>query len=226
VVVDLTLPDGDGLGLLAKLGSELSGLPVMVLRAEQWSAGQAAGRAAGVAHYLAEPIQMRDLRNLWEALGESRGAGLVAEAETSHARILLAEDNPVNRQVALRMLTKRGHQVETAQNGVEAVALVEAGEFDVILMDVQMPEMDGFEATAAIRQILARRGMWIPIVALTANAIKGDRERCLAAGMDEYVSKPIDWEELFDKIRRLRLESGRLSRRIEGGVHEKAKSPD
>jgi two-component system, sensor histidine kinase and response regulator len=118
-------------------------------------------------------------------------------------RILLAEDNKVNRMVATQLLVKRGHTVVTAVNGAEAVAAAERGDFDLILMDVQMPEMDGYEATAAIRRLQAGRNIYTPVIALTAHAMKGDRERCLLAGMDEYVAKPISAGELFAKMERL-----------------------
>ncbi len=117
-------------------------------------------------------------------------------------RILLAEDNTVNQKLALRLLSKQGHHLELAVNGREAAAKALAEHFDLVLMDVQMPEMDGFEATAAIRRQQTRP---IPIVAMTAHAMIGDRERCLAAGMDDYLSKPISVEELNRAIRAVRL---------------------
>jgi CheY-like chemotaxis protein len=106
-------------------------------------------------------------------------------------RILLAEDNSVNQRVACRLLEKRGHTVAVACNGRQAIDLFDERAFDLVLMDVQMPEMDGFEATAAIRAREKATGHRIPILAMTAHAMKGDQERCLAAGMDGYVTKPI-----------------------------------
>ena len=111
--------------------------------------------------------------------------------------ILLAEDNAINQLVAQRMLRMAGHQVTVAENGVRALALLEQNSFDVILMDVQMPEMDGFETTAAIRKQEHRTGRHMPIIAMTAHALNGDRERCLAAGMDGYISKPMSSKELL-----------------------------
>jgi len=99
--------------------------------------------------------------------------------------------------VAVRLLEKHGYTVEVAQNGREAVDKMRLGHFDVVLMDVQMPEMDGFEATAAIRNVEKQGGNHVPIIAMTAHALKGDRERCLAAGMDGYISKPFKIEELL-----------------------------
>jgi CheY-like chemotaxis protein len=121
-------------------------------------------------------------------------------AELPALRILLAEDSLVNQKLAVALLKKRGHDVVVANNGSEAVAESEAGHFDLILMDIQMPEMDGFAATSAIRDRQAQLGVRTPIIALTAHAMKGDRERCLEAGMDEYVAKPLRVEQLFDAI--------------------------
>jgi len=121
---------------------------------------------------------------------------------TNPLSILLAEDNPVNQKLALRLLNKRGYSVVTAASGVEALAALERQAFDAVLMDVQMPEMDGIEATAEIRARERGSGARIPIIALTAHALAGDRERCLEAGMDDYVSKPIQPALLFAAIER------------------------
>jgi signal transduction histidine kinase/CheY-like chemotaxis protein len=112
-------------------------------------------------------------------------------------RILVAEDNKVNQRLVLRLLEKAGHSAELANNGREAVAMLDQGVFDVVLMDLQMPELGGIEATAVIREHEKRTGARVPIYALTAHAMKGDRERCLAAGMDGYLSKPIQSQELY-----------------------------
>ena len=122
------------------------------------------------------------------------------EAELGPARILLAEDNVINQRVATRLLEKRGHTVVVAGNGLEAVALLDQQAFNLVLMDVQMPELDGFEATAAIRAKEKATGQHIPILAMTAHAMKGDKERCLDAGMDGYVTKPIKPAALFAAI--------------------------
>jgi CheY-like chemotaxis protein len=113
---------------------------------------------------------------------------------------LLAEDNLVNQKLALRLLEKYGHSAVVANNGREALKQLEHERFDLVLMDVQMPEMDGFDVTAAIREKEQATGGHIPIIAMTAHVMQGDRERCLAAGMDGYVSKPIRPKDLFDTI--------------------------
>jgi len=115
-------------------------------------------------------------------------------------RILLAEDNPVNQRFSVRLIEKLGHQVEVVSNGRQALAASGRGGFDLALMDVQMPEMDGMEATRLIRERERRAGTHLPIVAMTAYAMKGDREKCLEAGMDGYVAKPIQLKELLEAI--------------------------
>jgi len=117
--------------------------------------------------------------------------------------VLLAEDNTVNRRVVCRLLEKRGHTVVAVEDGRQAVAALEAERFEVVLMDVQMPEMDGFQATRAVRAGERLTGTHVPIIALTAHAMTGDRERCLAAGMDAYVAKPVEAVKLFATIEQL-----------------------
>ena len=118
-------------------------------------------------------------------------------------RILVAEDNVVNQKLALHLLEKQGHRVALAATGYEVLAALERDSFDLILMDVQMPEMDGIETCIAIRESEKRKGTRIPIIALTAHAMSGDRERCLSAGMDGYVAKPITEDQLNLEISRL-----------------------
>ncbi len=151
-------------------------------------------------------VAMQPVAALEEA---TAGAGAAGSSAVPELNILLAEDNPVNQKVALRLLQKEGHKVTTAASGKAALACWEQQEFDLILMDVQMPEMDGLAATAAIRRAELRTGRHVPIIALTAYAMAGDRERCLASGMDGYVQKPIRLEDMRSEIRRCQ---GRLWR--------------
>jgi PAS domain S-box-containing protein len=158
----------------------------------------------------ANPIKPSELLKAIEQAPQSNSRGVArpagaasenAEHKLPPLRILLVEDNVVNQRVGTKLLEKQGHTVVLAGNGREALAALESASFDVVLMDVQMPEMDGFEATAVLRQREAGTGRHQPIVALTAHAMKGDRERCLAAGMDGYVSKPLQPGELLQAIR-------------------------
>ena len=128
-----------------------------------------------------------------------------ANAEGRSLRILLAEDNPTNQKFAVRVIEKAGHSVVVANNGREAVEALEATAYDVVLMDVHMPEMDGYDATSAIRDRETQNGgdARTPIIAMTANAMKGDREKCLDVGMDGYVSKPVKRQTLFAEIDRV-----------------------
>jgi CheY-like chemotaxis protein len=123
---------------------------------------------------------------------------------------LLAEDNPVNQTLAMRLLEKHGHHVVLARHGREAIERIERERFDLVLMDVQMPELDGLEATVEIRDKEKTTGGHLPIVAMTAHAMQGDKERCLAAGMDGYIAKPINVKELFRVVHAL-LEPSRAA---------------
>jgi len=205
-ILDAQMPDQDGfeLATVIRADAQLARTRLLILT----SAGQRGDgercRQLGIQAYLTKPIARADLI---EAVGtvlagapSAEGvAGLVTRhsiAESRHTlRILLAEDNPVNQQVATAMLLKRGHQVDVVANGREAVDAVGAERYDLVLMDIQMPEMDGFEATAQIRA-LPQRGT-LPIIALTAHALSGERERCLARGMSGYLAKPFKAHELF-----------------------------
>ena len=156
-----------------------------------------------------KPVLSGDLANVLVQLIGHRDAppqalaAALAAAELPKFNILVAEDNIVNQKLVTRMLERAGHAVALANNGIEAVAAYENGHFDLILMDGQMPEMDGMQATQAIRAIeRERRPGHIPIIALTAYALKGDRNRFLAAGMDEYLTKPIQQRELLETIDR------------------------
>jgi two-component system sensor histidine kinase/response regulator len=163
--------------------------------------------------YLTTPIKQPDLLDailnllmkrlaLSESTLEPNDDRLCSRRSSRHLRILVAEDNMVNQRLATRLLEKQGHYTVVANDGLEALIAIENERFDLVFMDVQMPNLDGFEAMAQLRQNEKVAGGHMPIVAMTAHAMKGDRERCLDAGFDDYVSKPIHAEELFNAIER------------------------
>ncbi|HEU5116880.1 MAG TPA: response regulator, partial [Isosphaeraceae bacterium] len=209
VLLDAMMPEMDGFTLASHIrrDSDLLGCTMMMLSSANHQEDAARCRELGVATYLTKPIKQSSLLDaimstLSPAFGlEDRESTIEAECSSVRRRgalrILLAEDNAVNQKVAVRLLEKRGHLVEVAGNGRQALEALERGRFDAILMDVQMPEMDGFEATAAIRAREQGGEVHTPIIAMTAHALKGDRERCLEAGMDYYITKPLRPRDLF-----------------------------
>ncbi len=210
-VLDLQMPDIDGVELVRRIKADrtLAGLPLVVLSSSAQSDDAAICRELGVAAYLTKPVRSCDLLRVLEtALGAAasrpgrpaRTAGPLAGPPPG-TRVLLAEDNPVNRLVACRLLERQGWVVTAVEDGRQAVEAYAPDRFDVILMDVQMPVMDGFEATAAIRAVEGADRT--PIIALTAHAMKGDMERCLAAGMDAYVAKPLRPPDLVASMSRV-----------------------
>ncbi len=212
IVLDCRLRDMDGFKLAEQIRKEdRNHTTALMMLTSSGQLGDAARcREAGIAAYLTKPVPQAELLHaICQTLGTAEQVvPTVAPVITRHSlregsphwRILLAEDSGVNRMLAVRLLEKRGHKVSTAVNGREAVELFARQEFDLILMDIQMPEMDGFEATAAIREIQAAAGTRTPIIALTAHALTGDREKCLAAEMDGYVTKPIRAESLYQEM--------------------------
>ena len=210
ILLDGHMPEMDGFTLAGRIQADpaLSGATVLMLT----SAGQPEDvercRQLGVRAYLTKPVRQSELlETILSTLGGSPlHARLSSAADAPPApgrrplRILVAEDNAVNQKLAQHLLNKHGHTVVLANTGREAVEALEKQIFDLVLMDVQMPEMDGFEATAEIRRREAGTGRRLPIIAMTAHAMKGDRERCLAAGMDGYVSKPIQTRDLYAAI--------------------------
>jgi CheY-like chemotaxis protein len=189
----------------------LAGTMVMMLTSAGSAGDGARCRELGISAYLAKPIRQGELLEGICALLERSPAKKTDTLVTKHTlrevrnrrRVLLAEDNMVNQKLALRLLEKRGYEVIVAGDGQAALGELQKGSFDVILMDVQMPTMDGLEATAAIREKEKSSGGHIPIIAMTAHSLKGDEERCVAGGMDAYVSKPIRTHELFATIERV-----------------------
>jgi two-component system, sensor histidine kinase and response regulator len=212
ILLDGHMPEMDGFELASQIqtNANLAGSVVMMLTSVGHLGDAARCRNLGISAYLVKPVRQAELLEaICEVLQNSptqavrpRVTQQTAHDSKSKCRILLAEDNSVNRTLAIRLLEKNGYQVSVAVNGLEAVAAVERETFDIVLMDVQMPDMDGFEATAAIRRGEESTGIRLPIIAMTAHALKGDQERCLAAGMDAYISKPIRRTELFAALER------------------------
>jgi len=207
ILLDANMPDLDGFTVAREIGrrSELGIATIMMLSSSGQIGDAARCRELGLAAHLTKPVRQEDLsKAICRAMGAAQAKAADAQAAAAPfvpLKVLLAEDNPVNERVAVAMLTKRGHRVSVAHNGLEVLDAFDRETFDAILMDIQMPTMGGLEATAAIRLRERRRSSGrIRIIALTAHAMKRDRERCLDAGMDGYLSKPIDRKMLFDVI--------------------------
>jgi signal transduction histidine kinase/DNA-binding response OmpR family regulator len=213
VLFDGEMPEIDGFALAEQIrrAPDLVVATIMMCTSAGQLGDGARCRELGISAYLPKPIRQSELFDsicqVLQKESPKKNPVLVTRhtlrEDKNRSRVLLAEDNAVNQALAVRLLEKRGYAVSVVGNGRAAIAALEKERFDVVLMDVQMPEMDGFEATAAIRAKEETAGSHIPIIAMTAHALKGDQERCLAAGMDGYVSKPIRTNELFGEIARL-----------------------
>jgi CheY-like chemotaxis protein len=216
LLTDVVMPTEDGFALIERLRArpDLRAPVVVMLTSTAQKEDLARCRSLGVAAHLTKPVRRDELKHVLErALGRARSTNAPKRETDVHAnsqtpqsglRILVAEDNEVNQRLMKRILRKRGHVVTLVGDGRAAVAATEREVFDAIFMDMQMPEMDGFEATAAIVARRKQGGPRVPIIALTAHALKGDRERCLAAGMDGYLSKPIVLKELDQVLSQIR----------------------
>jgi CheY-like chemotaxis protein len=209
VILDGMMPEMDGFMVAEKIRehAELSGATVMMLTSGMPTGAAARCAELGVASYLTKPVSQAELLDaILIAIGgvivPPAAKVLLPGAVGAGLRILLAEDNVINRAVASGILEKRGHSLVHAATGHEAVDAAAREPFDLILMDIQMPEMDGFEATRRIRKYEQALNLHTPIAAMTAHAMEGDRERCLAAGMDDYISKPLRKADLLDLLQR------------------------
>jgi CheY-like chemotaxis protein len=218
VIVDLMMPELDGMDLAKMIDAlpDLAGVPKLLLS----SAGRLIDprRLADVhiIRALHKPVKQSDLLNAITEAVRRKPALTNAQPDAGapapsgpQLRVLLAEDNAINQRVAIDLLERRGHDVTVANNGREAVAHYNDGDFDVVLMDVQMPELDGYGATEQIRALEQQRGGHVPIIAMTANAMKGDRERCLAAGMDDYIAKPIRAQPFYQVIESITMKQAK-----------------
>ncbi|MGC1275105.1 MAG: response regulator [Planctomycetaceae bacterium] len=221
VIVDGLMPGTDGFTLVERIKTDenLAGATVLMLSSADRRLFRERCDRLDIAAYLEKPVTQSELLDTIVTALEgpplerdaAEQAGRIGGAEVSLS-ILLVEDTPANRKVVTAVLSKRGHKVTIAVDGREAVDLFKRRlEFDVVLMDVQMPNMDGFQATGIIRTIEQSHGGRVPIIAMTAHAMRGDRERCLAAGMDAYLSKPIDVRRMLRLIERVALRSRRMT---------------
>jgi signal transduction histidine kinase/DNA-binding response OmpR family regulator len=210
IVTDTNMPEMDGFALVEQMrrNPELSAVTVMMLTSASHRGDVERCRQLGIQAYLFKPVRKRELlAAILAALGQSAAAsprapviGAAQPVQAKGLRILLAEDNRVNQIVATRMVEKMGHSVVVAGNGQLALLLLATQPFDLVLMDVQMPEMDGLTAARKIRGSEQSTPFHLPIIAMTAHAMKGDRERCIDAGMDGYVSKPMSGPLLEEEI--------------------------
>jgi CheY-like chemotaxis protein len=221
------MPGMDGFTLAEQIKNKpgLNNATVMMLSSGGKHGDARRCRDLGIAAYLSKPIRQSDL---FDAISEALGVSMAqsdAKLVTRHSlrerrrnlKVLLAEDNAVNQMLAVQILEKRGHKVTVVNNGKEAVDAVLGESYDVVLMDLQMPVMGGLEATATIRAHEAKSGGHIPIIAMTAHAMTGDREKCLASGMDGYISKPIRPKEFHAEVE-LITESLRAGQRTVGEI--------
>ncbi len=207
VITDLHMPGIDGFEMVQGIRQLPSGgkLPVVMLTSGAGTNDSRRCRQLGIARHLLKPVKQSELLNaVLFALGQNGDKDTIEDAspafdEVTSKQILLAEDGLANQKLATALLTKWGHEVTIANDGLEAVDAFQERQFDLILMDVQMPQMDGLDATRNIRK-LEKRGERVPIIAMTAHAMPGDREKCLRAGMDGYLSKPVRRNELYDVL--------------------------
>ena len=205
VLVDSNMPEIDGFAVAQQIiaDSEDVNPQIIMLTSSGGQGDPGRCRQIGLADYLVKPVRQSELFDAMSVAmeRESRVRVGTKRSGSDHAeriaRVLLAEDNAINQKVATSILGPRGHSIDVVNNGVEAVSAVRTGKYDVVLMDVQMPEMNGLEATKTIRALETKTGSHVRIVAMTAHAMKGDREKCLAAGMDGYLAKPIDRNALI-----------------------------
>ncbi len=205
VLTDAYMPEMDGFEFTARINhrNALAGAIIMMISSADNPGDSARCRQLGISSYLSKPVRQSQLREAILAALNKRivptkaaGRSRTASEPGARLRILLAEDNAVNQLLMRRLLSKQGYELVVVNNGVQAVGALDRESFDLVLMDVQMPEMDGLEATSLIRSKERRSGVRVPIIALTAHAMKTDEERCLAAGMDDYLTKPVQFEML------------------------------
>ncbi len=207
IIVNVQMPEMDGFAIVERIKQkkEFEKVAILMLISTGLRGNVARCRKLGINGYLKKPIKRSELFDaILEVLEKPFSKEDPFQRENrQHLHILLAEDKPINQELAVVLLNKWGHSVVVVSNGKEALTALDKDSFDLVLMDVQMPEMDGLEATTAIREKEKETGAHIPIIAMTAHAMKGDRKRCLEAGMDDYLCKPIHAKKLFQAIETL-----------------------
>jgi CheY-like chemotaxis protein len=218
MLLDGQMPDMDGFALAEKIQKDpgLIAVTVMMLTSAGHLGDASRCRELGISAYLVKPIRSKELLDaickVLNRVARTQSSPLVTRhtlrEDKRRSRVLLAEDNAVNQTLAVRLLEKRGYSVKVAGNGAGVLEALEKEQFDVVLMDIQMPGMDGIQATEAIRAKEKLTGAHVPIIAMTAHALKGDEERCISAGMDRYISKPIRTSELYSTIENLLADKG------------------
>ena len=220
-ILDAAMPGMDGFTLaemiLKREGSRDASIIILTSAGQRGDATRC--REIGIKAYLTKPVKQSDLLDtilncMQTTQPEKLQAGLITRHALRESRrslyILLAEDNPVNRKLAISLLQKWGHTAKTAANGKEVLAALAEEKFDLVLMDINMPEMDGLETTAVIREKERTSGSHLPIIAMTAHALEGDRERFLEAGMDDYISKPVQAQSLFEALEKSAAQPERI----------------
>ncbi len=219
VLLDGSLPGHDSFVILDYIRDhrELTRSIIMMMSTTSHSVDASPWVRVGVSSHLSKPVKPRDLaKKMAEVLGVDAGrekpappaeAPPLRDTRRPYYRVLIAEDNLVNQRVAVFMLEKQGHLVRAVMDGVEAMSALDKGVFDLLLMDIQMPRLDGLKTTRMIRDRELETGAHLPIIAMTANAMKGDREKCIEAGMDDYVSKPLNARQLAETIHRVMTRS-------------------
>jgi CheY-like chemotaxis protein len=208
ILSDVQMPEVDGLAMVQEIRrfEDLDSTLIIMLTSSDQPGDLQACERLGVSACLRKPVKQRELSEaithclLGEPFRKSRQTVAAKHRELPPLNVLLAEDSAVNQRLAVALLQKHRHQVTVVDNGRAAVDAVEGSAYDLVLMDVQMPDMDGLQATQAIRQRERDTGQHVPIVAMTAHALKGDREKCIQVGMDGYVAKPIRQDEFFGTI--------------------------
>ena len=207
-IIDWLLPDMNGVEVARRVRKEIGEqVPIIVLTAYDWSEIEDEAREAGISAFCSKPLFLSELRScLMSVVGteeKKEEEDSARKGRTNTGRILLVEDNELNQEIATAILSEAGFQVETAEDGRQAVDLVsqsQPGWYQLVLMDVQMPVMNGYEATRCIRQLENRQLADIPILAMTANAFEEDKQEALRSGMNGHISKPINIEKLLETL--------------------------